>query len=555
MGVVLRARDRESGREVALKIVQGELSERRRERFLREGEIAARLRHPGIVTVHSAGLAGGRPYLSYELIEGARTLAEAFQDMDLRDRVRCLRDAAAAIGHAHSLGIVHRDLKPDNVLVDRDDRVRVTDFGLATARDLDRLTATGTLLGTPHYMSPEQLSSQTEWRSSTDVWSLGIMLYESLAGELPFAADSFLELGLQIARATPQPLRDLAPSVPAALEAITRRALRKEPGTRYADGAALAAALSAWLEGRTTDQRRFPWPVVVAVLGTVAAVAGFLTVQGGDPDLPPRRAVPEADGAVQPARRTGGASELPAWLVAIPAAERPPWPLPKGLCKGEAVGEYVWSRDSLVFVWIPAGVARLGATDVYRASPPSVATFQRGFFLGKYELTRRQYLQFCHRTNRRPPAEPFAGVWGELGDDWPMVNVSWMDAQAYCESAGLRLPTENEWEYAARGHDGRSYPWGSERTPSKANLLGPDGSQGIAPVGSTPGDRSPFGCMDMAGNVCEWTAGTPVGGRDERWVRGGDYMGPLMHLAGGHDSNGNAGGLTKGFRVVLAAGS
>ncbi|MGE0706731.1 MAG: protein kinase [Planctomycetota bacterium] len=245
MGAVYRAWDPVAEREVALKVVA---DTGRRERFRREGEITARLSHPGIVGVHSAGEAEGYLYLAYELVEGARELDQAFRERDVAGRVALVRDAARALGYAHERGVIHRDVKPSNILVDAQDRVRVADFGLAAAGDLQRLTQTGAFLGTPSYMSPEHIATG-ELGPPADVWALGVILYEALTGELPFNASTLLELGIQITSNDPAPPRARNPAAPASFEKVCLVALAREPGDRYPDAEALAQDLDLTLSG------------------------------------------------------------------------------------------------------------------------------------------------------------------------------------------------------------------------------------------------------------------------------------------------------------------
>lgn len=249
MGTVYRARDLQAQREVALKVLVsvGNASE---ERFRREGEIAARLHHPGIVRVFSSGVAAGKPWLAYELVEDARSLAEAMEGVALRERVELIRQAAEALEHAHAEGVVHRDVKPDNVLVDGEGRVRVTDFGLAIGLDSERLTKTGSIVGTPYYMAPEQIRGGKRGATpATDVWALGVILYEALTETLPFQGDSLLELAAKICEVRYDPPGSQA-EVPEPLSRLCRGALQAKPEDRYASGGAFAADLSAWLEGR-----------------------------------------------------------------------------------------------------------------------------------------------------------------------------------------------------------------------------------------------------------------------------------------------------------------
>ncbi|MBX3468567.1 MAG: protein kinase [Planctomycetes bacterium] len=245
-GAVHRARERASGREVALKLLQVDRAAAgATARFLREAAVAAALDHPGLVKVHGVGSFGGRPSIVYELVEGARPLDEVARTLDQRRRVELVRDAARAVGHAHARGALHRDLKPDNLLVDGDGRVRVTDFGLALVEGQERLTRTGALVGTPLFMAPEQFQGGRTVGAQADVWSLGVVLYQALTGQLPFGGESLLALAAEVDAARPRPPRSIDPAVDPAVEAVCLAALERDPARRPADGEALAAALDA----------------------------------------------------------------------------------------------------------------------------------------------------------------------------------------------------------------------------------------------------------------------------------------------------------------------
>jgi len=303
MGSVYRARD-PAGREVALKVIRGRLNHMRRERFRREGELTSQVAHPGVVRVLGGGELHGVPFLVYELVAGATDLAVAFRSAPLERRVEWVRDAAAAVGHAHRRGVIHRDLKPDNVLLDLDGRVRVADFGLAKGETSDQLTRTGASLGTPGYMSPEQVMGKPVGPPA-DVWSLGVILYEALCGRLPFEGASWTELQAQVLHATPPPPSDFDPGVPAALQEVCFKALDKRSDQRYPDAAALAADLDAWLGqgvvGAQQDalaRQRTRRARLAAVLGMVAAVALGLSALSSEAVRPPDS--PQAEASQSP---------------------------------------------------------------------------------------------------------------------------------------------------------------------------------------------------------------------------------------------------------------
>ncbi len=264
MGAILEGYDSSLGRRVALKILREDRAGKDEvQRLIREARVAAKLRHPNIITIHEVGAAddpsGVRiPYIAMDLVEG-RTLAEHFADrsMPLVKKIALLEDVAMAAGYAHGEGVVHRDLKPQNVLVDPSGRVFLTDFGLArqTLSD-DRLTRSRAILGTPNYMAPEQVSGRSrDLDSRTDVYSLGVMIYEAATGKLPYSAGTSADLYDRIrAGDFPRP-STISRSVPRDLEDICLKAMAMDPGDRYRDGAELGLDLRRFREHEPVQAR------------------------------------------------------------------------------------------------------------------------------------------------------------------------------------------------------------------------------------------------------------------------------------------------------------
>ncbi|MCZ6735429.1 MAG: serine/threonine-protein kinase, partial [Planctomycetota bacterium] len=242
MGVVYKAEDTRLGRIVALKFLAAHLVSNAddRKRFFREARAAAALSHPNICTVYEIGEAGGRTFISMAYLEG-RELADEIADgpMEVQRVCDLAAQFADGLAEAHSKGIVHRDIKPANLFVTPNGRGVVLDFGLAQLASTDsRLTREGTTLGTVHYMSPEQTSG-AEVDASTDVWALGCVLYEALAGDPPFRGHYEQAIVYSILNEEPEPLGISSPEV----EAVIRRCLAKDPSERYQDGKALHRAL------------------------------------------------------------------------------------------------------------------------------------------------------------------------------------------------------------------------------------------------------------------------------------------------------------------------
>lgn len=309
-------------RRVAVKTLHPELAldDDVRQRFRNEAIAVASLAHPDIVATYDTGDDDGVAYLVMELVEGPnlRRLLHDRGPLPVEDALRIARGVTAALDHAHRNGIVHRDIKPANVLVPPDGPVKVTDFGIAKAADGQDLTRTGTVVGTARYLAPEQLTGDPV-DGRADLYAVGLLLHEMLAGRPPFDGGSETEAALARLSVRPVPLRNIRPDVPDALEAITLRCLSLDPADRYPSAAALGAAL-AQLAGdaelhlsapgvdrtrrttapvapaapaaavppsRTAPPRRpsrrrtrvWPWAFLGAFLLALGAAAGYLVVQ------------------------------------------------------------------------------------------------------------------------------------------------------------------------------------------------------------------------------------------------------------------------------------
>ena len=270
MGSVYEARDGE--RRVAVKLLNGsQFGPTQLERFQREAELTASLTHPHVVRVHDAGVNGRTPYIVYELVEGAQTLEEALPLLPRQERLRLIHETARGLGAAHAQGIVHRDVKPANVLV-ADGHAKVADFGLCTGSDLERLTVTGALVGTPRYMSPEQVSG-TRAGPPADVWALGLMLYEALTERVPFEGATLPLLIGQIAVAPITAPRKLDPTIPPPLERVALGALTRDLEQRYPDAQAFADALKGAMEAEPAPQRELAWIAGLALGLAIVVVA------------------------------------------------------------------------------------------------------------------------------------------------------------------------------------------------------------------------------------------------------------------------------------------
>ena len=521
---VYKARDVDLERVVAHKVLHPYYAEDRQfvERFRQEARAAARLRHPHIVTVYEAGEAGDQLYIAMEYLPGRtlQALLEAEGALPLERALPILEQVAEALDHAHAQGVVHRDVKPGNVMVEQiaeGVRATLTDFGLVKAlASGTALTSPGTLLGSPEYMAPEQADPERvgEVGPAADRYALGVVAYQMLTGRVPFPGNTPATLYAHEHKPVPPP-RSLCSGLSEAVEAALLCMLAKAPAERFPSACAFVAQLREALLAEQQAARLAPlyaqlqaaaarqeWAEVLALGGRIQALdpayRDVVEWMGRAQDYlrrPPRR-LPRG----RPAwlwRVGGGVAAL---LVVIGVAvvvvprliETPTWTRP---------------ADGMVMVYVPAGEFLMGSSDADGQADddekPQHTVYLDGYWIDRTEVTNAQYRKCVEAGACREPE-----CWDDNdynAPDQPVVCVSWDDAQTYAAWVGGRLPTEAEWEKAARGTDGRIYPWGNSAPGcDKANYEGCVGRS--ATVGSYLTGASPYGALDMAGNVREWVA-------------------------------------------------
>jgi serine/threonine-protein kinase len=265
MAVVWRAVDRRLARTVAIKVIAPELAGEPHflARFTAEARSVARISHPHVVSVLDFGQDEGRPYLVMEYVSGG-ALSDCADAMLPSRAVEIVVHAARGAGAAHDHGIVHRDIKPANILLTEDGRAKLADFGIASTRVAAAVTASGVALGSPHYISPEQASGRRATPAS-DVYALGVVLYELITGRRPFEADNPVAVAMAHVERAPEPPSAVVADLDPELETLVLRCLAKDPDARFADGHALAIALE---NGDTTAPR----PVVGVTRGRARVV-------------------------------------------------------------------------------------------------------------------------------------------------------------------------------------------------------------------------------------------------------------------------------------------
>src|SRR5881227_403691 len=313
MATVFLAEDLKHHRSVAIKVLHSELTAALGAgRFLREIEIAARLQHPHILPLYDSGAAAGFLYYVMPYVEGEslRDRLTRERQLPLEDAVQIGREVADALSYAHAQGVVHRDIKPENILLEAGHAV-VSDFGIAraiTAAAGGNLTETGIALGTPGYMSPEQAAASARVDERSDIYSLGCVLYEMLAGELPFTGPSAESIVRQHLAAAPPRVSAMRAAVPPAIEEAIVRALAKTPADRFATAAELVEALAAPAQRvRDTGRRTSRLAAGAGLAATLLAAAAGLFVLSRPHGAPPVAARPRQSIAVLPFVNVSGA--------------------------------------------------------------------------------------------------------------------------------------------------------------------------------------------------------------------------------------------------------
>ncbi len=511
MAQVFLARHRGHGGLVAVKILADHLAQDPRivSRFRQEATTAASLSgHPNIVPIYDIGEGNGLHYLIMQFICGEDMGSYLHREGALAppDAAGILAQAAEGLVWAESKRVVHRDLKPSNLQLDIAGRIHILDFGISKTVDFaDGLTRPGESLGTPYYMSPEQIRGEV-CDARSDLYSLGVIFFELLTGRRPFDNESVTAIQIAHLSSPPPSILDLAPQLPPMCDAIIQKLLRKDKAERYQNPQELLNDLyKHGASSGPTTLRPVVDPELQADVDRPLTPATQLIVEYSDPIAAPT--------VISPAVRNGS----PAASAAYPlesAAEAPAKPAKKAPWLAIGIGVAVLAAAAIVaffflrpkplaptledahgtMLLVPAGPFIFGENADDSPHPRQTLTLP-AFYIDRTEVSNAEYLRFVQATGR-----PFSGQAGASAQpDQPVTNVSHADAAAYAAWADKRLPTEQEWEKAARGTDGRPYPWGSD--PWTQNV--PDQLQ---PVDSFPERKSPSGALNMAGNALEWTA-------------------------------------------------
>jgi serine/threonine-protein kinase len=537
MAIVYKAYDNRLERDVAIKVIRTDLFgsavlERMLKRFEREAKALAKLSHPHIIKIIDFGEHAGAPYFVMEYMPGGTLKQSLGKPMPWQEVVKILLPLLGALEYAHDHNIIHRDIKPANILMTEKGQPMLTDFGIAKVLETEEtatMTGTGVGVGTPEYMAPEQWMGQSTAQS--DIYSLGVVMYEMLTGRKPYTSDTPAGVLVKQAKETlPRPGKFVT-DLPQRVENILIKALAKNPKDRYQTMTEFARALES-LQGAKTASVREKWagtrlPFIprktLVYLGTGIVLISILAVITA---LVTRYYKPLNDLAlnlfISPTHTT---TNTP-MVTTTPEL---------------GIGSAIIGDDGTILVYVPGGEFMMGSDSIPNEQPVRSVKLE-AFWIDQTEVTNARYAK-CIDTGKCTPPKDIDHFNNTSYSTHPVVYANWEQAKAYCSWAGRRLPTEGEWEKAARGTDGRTYPWGEGLDCSLANYSGC--KTDTTPVGSYEGGKSTYGAYDMAGNAWEWVndwysetyyktsplsnpSGPDAG--DVRVLRGGAYSGSDRYL-------------------------
>lgn len=589
MATVYRAFDPRFKREVAIKVLPAQFLHdlQFKARFEREAETLASLEITGVIPVYDFGEENGQPFLVMRYLFGG-SLADRLKrgPLTLPESVKIMQQVGAALDKAHAQGIVHRDIKPGNILFDNDGDAFIADFGIVKlTQDSAQLTGS-VLIGTPAYMSPEQARGERDVDGRTDIYALGVVLFEMLSGALPYAADTPMGMAM---RHIIDPIPDIRihnPDLPYALEAIISRALAKAPAERFQTATEMARALASVAAGldytplppvddqsRTEmvsavgiptpppdpgsapslaeNPRKLKWGwTIYAFVGVILIAVAWTLFNGTPPPQPTTAEETEVSALILAPTDTASPTKTPTLLptrtptpTVTPTPTITPTPTKTSTPTETPFPAQLTDAHGVTLQLIPAGSFEMGGLnfealfhcvaideewneepcgeDWYLEEPIHTVTLD-AFYMDTYEVTIGQFKQCMADGGCEKPEIPdyFDEFDRPEFETHPMVFIKWAEAKNFCEWREARLPTEAEWEKAARGPENWKFTWGDAwGTPADGafanfcdsqcaephhNLDYNDGYAQTAPVGSYP--PNPYGLYDMLGNVWEWVS-------------------------------------------------
>lgn len=539
-GSVYKARSA-SGELVAMKILNPQVLDNQKvvKKFFHEAMILAKLDHPNICKLIEFFPDGHNYAIVMEYVEGTE-LKDLMQKqpgglLPYNQAFRIAKQSLGAFQYAHENGILHRDIKPANIMIDQNGNCKIMDFGIAKVAGAATHDTAASMLSV-HYTPPERFDPSRSVDARSDIYALGLVFYELFAGKRPFDADETSQIMFWHLNEIPEPPETYVSGLPREVSDAIVTALEKDPDDRFQDFREFSEALGegdpnidytanldsadeATMIGDQTiittptatkvskakrrKKKKASVPLIAGIAAAVVivlAAAGFLAFK-----------------QVAPQDQAGQILTTDT-KAAVPEVEG-------GQLNSKGFYEITHPKDNSIMIAVPAGEFVMGS-DKWAAEQPPQRIYLDAYFIDKYPVTNGQFKKFVEETNYVTDAEkegagmvrigrrlkPFPGAnWKmpdgatsiEGKDNYPVTQVSYNDAMAYCQWTGKDLPTEAQWEKAARGPDGNEYPWGnSEPDDTMANFDKIIGE--TSPVDQFDKGQSYYGAFDMAGNVNQW---------------------------------------------------
>lgn len=534
MAVVYKAYDTRLESEVAIKVIRTEkltieTMGKSLKRFEREAKALAQLTHPNIVGVMDYGEFEGKPYIVMPYLRGGTLKKNLGRPMSYRQAAAMLAPIARALAYAHQHNVLHRDVKPSNILLTDTGQPMLSDFGIAKILEEDltnELTGTGVGIGTPEYMAPEQgMGHEIDHRA--DVYSLGTVFYEMVTGRKPFQADTPLAVLLKRASEPLPSPRQFVRNLPSSVEYVMLKALAKSPNDRYPDADAFAKALEDLSQGQlsisqspsstlTSIKKYWIFPVLAIACSFIGILGWTVKNFGGNNNtFSPTSSSPHQSNLTPSSTKALETATQLAILPTVTVSEFTELPI---LTTVEPTASGNFGKDGMMLVYVSEGEFIMGSNGGDPDEQPPHIIYLSSYWIDRTEITNAMYAQFLNEMGNQSEGgadwinlqdidvriTSIGGLWQpERGyENLPVVEVTWYGANAYCTWAGRRLPTEAEWEKAARGDTGETLPWGGSLDCSHANYGNCVGK--LTAVGSYPLGESPYGVLDAFGNVWEW---------------------------------------------------
>lgn len=545
------------GATVAIKVLNPQALENEKvvKKFFHEAMILAKLDHPNITKLLEFFPDGNNYAIAMEYVEGVelkKLLQQQKNLLPFNFAFKIAKQALDAFQYAHINGILHRDIKPGNIMIDNHGNSKIMDFGIAKMSSTASHDTAASMLSI-HYTAPERFDKSKVVDARSDIYSLGLVFYEMFAGRRPYTSNDTSQVMFFHLNEIPEPPMKYAPSLPKHVSQAISKALEKDPANRFKDFRQFSDAFGPLTSPEAADNE------ATMILDGDVTLVEQIEPSAAPVEVKKSKTKLIAVAAAVIVLLTGGYFGLSKFVLNKPGAisTGTSAKIENAQINSKGFQEVKHPKDGSVMVFIPEGKFKMGS-DTYDAEKPVQSILLGNYFIDKLTVTNARFKKFMEETKYVTDAEKEKAGMVRIGQRWkkvegaswkmpdgmtaiegkedhPVSQVSYNDALNYCKWANKDLPTEAQWEKGARGLDGNEYPWGNTEpnntTANFDNLIG-----STSKAGSYEKGQSPFGLLDMAGNVYQWCkdwygtgprkesnpAGPETG--SERVIKGGSFI-------------------------------